>query len=274
MSVVSCQWSVRRRSFFSCDRQSNWWTGTGAGGGGELCLGGSARLGAGARQGKSKTDPKINEAFKKPDVKAYIKRFESDDREVYARRHEIVAALGLKPGMAVADIGAGTGLFTRLMAEKVGAEGKVYAVDIAPEFLAHIAADAKKHRRKQIVTVQGNQETTHLPRKSLDLVFLSDVYHHLERPEKMLASLRQALKPGGKLVVVEFDRVPGRSSEFVLKHVRAGKDVFIKEIESAGFRRSDGREAAGIEGELLRGVRESCRRRSAGDQVETEPALI
>ena len=87
------------------------------------------------------------------------------------------------------------------------------------------------------MTVQGNQETTNLPADSVDLVFLSDVYHHLERPEKILASLRQALKPDGKLVVVEFDRVEGRSSEFVLKHVRAGKDVFIKEIEAAGFRR-------------------------------------
>jgi ubiquinone/menaquinone biosynthesis C-methylase UbiE len=192
---------------------------------------------AGAAQ--SKTDPKINDAFKRPDVKAYIKRFETEDREVYARRHEIVAALGLKTGMAVADIGAGTGLFTRLMAEKVGVEGKVYAVDIAQEFLEHIAADAKKHGRKQIVTVHGNQETTQLRAESLDLVFMSDVYHHLERPERMLASIRQALKPGGKLVVVEFDRVPGRSSEFVLKHVRAGKDVFIGEIESAGFRRAN-----------------------------------
>jgi ubiquinone/menaquinone biosynthesis C-methylase UbiE len=188
--------------------------------------------------GQSKTNPKINEAFKRPDVKAYIKRFESEDREVYARRHEIVAAMGLKPGMTVADIGAGTGLFTRLMAEKVGAQGKVYAVDIAPEFLEHIAADAKKHQRKQIVTVQGNQETPHLPTASLDLVFLSDVYHHLEQPEKMLASLRQALKSSGRLVLVEFDRAPGRSSEFVLKHVRAGKEVFIKEIESAGFRQT------------------------------------
>ena len=135
-----------------------------------------------AQTGQSKIDPKINEAFKRPDVKAYIKRFEADDREVYARRHEIVAALGLKAGMAVADIGAGTGLFTRLMAEKVGPEGKVYAVDIAPEFLEHIAADAKKHRRKQIVTIHGNQETTRLPAEALDLVFLSDVYHHLEQP--------------------------------------------------------------------------------------------
>jgi ubiquinone/menaquinone biosynthesis C-methylase UbiE len=185
----------------------------------------------------NKPDPKINDAFKKPDVKAYIKKFESNDREAYLRRHEIVAALGLSPGMIVADIGAGTGLFTRLMAEKVGAAGKVYAVDIAPEFLAHIAADAKKQGRKQIVTVRGDQDSTNLPRGALDLIFLSDVYHHLERPAKVLASLRDSLKPGGKLVVVEFDRVEGRSSEFVLKHVRAGRDVFIKEIESAGFAR-------------------------------------
>ena len=70
----------------------------------------------------------------------------------------------------------------------------------------------------------------------------------------MLASLRQALKPGGRLVVVEFDRVEGRSAEFVLKHVRAGKDVFIKEIESAGFRQTKVEQATGAEGELLRVV--------------------
>jgi ubiquinone/menaquinone biosynthesis C-methylase UbiE len=187
---------------------------------------------------QAKVDPKINDAFKKPDVKTYVKKFESEDREPYARRHEIVAALGLTPGMVVADIGAGTGLFTRLMAEKVGAEGKVYAVDIAPEFLAHIAAYAKKNGKKQILTVRGDQETTNLPKASLDLVFLSDVYHHLERPQHILASLRESLKPGGKLVLVEFDRVQGKSTEFVLKHVRAGRSVFIKEIESAGFKRT------------------------------------
>jgi ubiquinone/menaquinone biosynthesis C-methylase UbiE len=185
----------------------------------------------------SKTDPKINDAFKKPDVKAYVKKFESEDREPYARRHEIIAALELKPEMVVADIGAGTGLFTRLMAEKVGPKGKVYAVDIAPEFLAHIAADAKKHGRTQIVTVRGTQQTTNLPRGALDVAFLSDVYHHLERPESILASLREAIKPGGRLVLIEFDRVEGKSAPFVLKHVRAGRNVFIKEIESAGFKR-------------------------------------
>jgi len=182
-----------------------------------------------------KTDPKINEPFKKPDVKAYIKKFESDDRETYAKRHEIVASLGLTPGMTVADVGAGTGLFTRSFAEKVGSTGKVYAVDIAPRFLEHIAAEAKKRGQTNVVTVLGTQDTTNLPRESVDLVFLCDVYHHLEKPEKTLASIRRALKPRGVLVVVDFDKTAGKSSAFVLKHVRAGKDVFRREIEMAGF---------------------------------------
>ncbi len=184
---------------------------------------------------ESKIDPKINDSFKKPDVKQFVKRFESEDRENYAMRHEIVAALNLVPGMAVADIGAGTGLFTRLFAEKVGPSGKVYAVDIAPQFLEHIAADAKKHKQDQVVTILCSQDSTNLPRDSVNLVFMSDVYHHLEKPEKTLASIHQALRPGGRLVVIEFDRVEGKSSAFVLKHVRAGQAVFRKEIEAAGF---------------------------------------
>jgi ubiquinone/menaquinone biosynthesis C-methylase UbiE len=182
-----------------------------------------------------RTDPKINEAFQQPDVMAFIQRFESEDREVYAKRHEIVAALGLSPGMSVADVGAGTGLFTQLFAEKVGQTGRVYAVDIATGFLAHIATEAKKRGRTQVLTVQGSQLTVNLPRQSVDLVFLCDVYHHLENPEKTLASIREALRPGGTLVVVDFDRVEGKSTDFVLKHVRASQNVFRQEIEAAGF---------------------------------------
>ena len=107
--------------------------------------------------------PQDQRALQEARREGFIKKFESDDREVFAKRHEIVAALGLRPGMAVADVGAGTGLFTRLFAEKVGKTGKVYAVDIAPRFLAHIAAEAKKHGQTQVVTVQGSQESTNLP---------------------------------------------------------------------------------------------------------------
>ncbi len=197
-------------------------------------------LGAAAAQ-EGKVDPKINEQFhKKGASKGFIERFESHDREVYNKRDAIVAALQLKPGMAVADVGAGSGLFTRLFAEKVGAEGKVLAVDVSKEFLAHIARESEKLGQTQVKTVLGGQDATNLPPESVDLVYLSDVYHHFEAHEKMLASIRKALKPGGTLILIEFDRVEGKSSDFVLKHVRAGQDQFRKEIEAAGFEPAEG----------------------------------
>ena len=190
-----------------------------------------------APAGQSKTDPKINEPFKKPDVKAFIKKFESDDREIYAKRNEIVAALELTPGMTVADVGAGTGLFTRLFAEKVGKTGKVYAVDISPRVPGTHRRRGQETGRKQVVTVQGTQDTTNLPKDSVDLAFLATYITTWRIREKILASIRQALKPEGKLVVVDFDRVEGRSSEFVLKHVRAGQDVFPQGDRGGRLRR-------------------------------------
>ncbi len=183
----------------------------------------------------SKVDPRINAPFQKPRVKDYVARFESEDREVYARRREIVATLELKPGMAVADIGAGTGLFTRLFADAVGPTGKVFAVDISQEFLGHIAAEARKRGQPWIQTIQGNQQTTNLAAGSVDAVFLCDVYHHLEKHQQVLASIHRALRPGGLLVVVEFDRVEGKSTPFVLNHIRASQREFRREIEMAGF---------------------------------------
>jgi ubiquinone/menaquinone biosynthesis C-methylase UbiE len=144
--------------------------------------------------------------------------------------------LELKPGMSVADIGAGTGLYTQIFAEAVGTAGSVHAVDISEPFLRHIARKAEKRGYKHITTHRGTQTSTSLPANAIDVAFVCDTYHHLEHPEKILASIHQALKPGGKLVVVEFDRHE-KASEFVRKHVRASKDVFIKEIEAAGFAR-------------------------------------
>jgi predicted methyltransferase len=186
-------------------------------------------------QARKKVDPSINAPFRKAKVQDFVKRFEADDREVFAKRHEIAKALRLKRGMAVADVGAGTGLFTRLFAELVGPEGKVYAVDISKEFLDYIAAQAKAKGQAQVVTVLGTQDSTNLPAGSVDLVFLCDVYHHLEDHEKVLSSIHQALRPGGSLVLVEFDRAEGKSSDFVLKHIRAGQAEFRSEVESAGF---------------------------------------
>src|SRR6476646_4416611 len=82
--------------------------------------------------------PGINDPFKDPDVTGFREKFEGESREVYAKREKVVAACGAKPGMVVADVGAGTGLFTRLLATAVGPDGQVYAVDIAPKFLEHV----------------------------------------------------------------------------------------------------------------------------------------
>jgi ubiquinone/menaquinone biosynthesis C-methylase UbiE len=183
-----------------------------------------------------KVDPQINAQFQEGRVKDFIKRFESNDREVFVKRREIADVLGLKPGMAVADIGAGTGLFTRLFADAVGPGGKVYAVDISKDFLEYIAAGARTRGQPQIETVRGTQETTNLPARSVDVAFLCNVYHHLENHEQILASIHRALRPGGLLVLVEFDRVEGKSATFVLKHVRASQTEFRREIEEAGFK--------------------------------------
>jgi hypothetical protein len=88
-------------------------------------------------------------------------------------------------------------------------------------------------------TIRGDQESTFLPADSVDVAFLCDVYHHLEHPSKTLASIRSALHKDGELVVIDFDRVEGKSKPFVLEHIRASKEAFIAEIESAGFERVD-----------------------------------
>lgn len=190
-----------------------------------------------ARAQKTAAPPAgINKQFENPNVAASVKRFESESREVYAAREAIVAALGLRPGMAVADIGAGTGLFTRLVAAKVGTEGKVYAVDISPAFLKHIAAESRKLGQTQVHTLRGTQTTTNLPPGSIDVAFMVDVFHHVEHPPRLLASIHRALRPGGRFVLVEFDRTE-KSAEFVRNHVRADQATFVAEIEKAGFAR-------------------------------------
>lgn len=181
--------------------------------------------------------PGINDAFRNPDVKEFQGKFETESREVFARRQAIVAACGLKPGQAVADIGAGTGLFTRLFAEAVGKDGRVFAVDIAQKFLDHIQISTREAGLKNIETRLCPPDATALDRESVDLAFICDTYHHFEFPGKTMASLHAAMKPGGQVVLIDFRRVEGQSTEWVMGHVRAGQEVFEEEIIRSGFRR-------------------------------------
>lgn len=181
--------------------------------------------------------PGINDEFLKPDLnpRNWVERFEKEGREVFDHRREIVAAAGLKPGQRIADVGAGTGLFTFLFADAVGPQGKVYAVDISAPLLAHLKGRAAEGGYPQVVTVLGADKSARLARGSVDRVFLCDTYHHFEFPQHMLASLHDALARDGELLLVEFKRIPGVSSDWMLTHVRAGQDVFEQEIIAAGF---------------------------------------
>ena len=194
-----------------------------------------------AEKGAASVKPGINADFLKPDLNPapWVERFEKEGREVYDQRQRIVAALGLKAGSTVADVGAGTGLFTFLFADAVAPGGKVYAVDISPALLGYLRRRTSERKDDSVVVVQGADRDARLPEASVDRVFICDTYHHFEYPASMLASIHRALRAGGELVLVEFKRVPGESSDWVLNHVRAGQGVFESEIRAAGFERVD-----------------------------------
>lgn len=179
----------------------------------------------------------INDAFTDPDMKVeeFVDRFESPKREVFHQRDEILKRVGLQAGMAVADIGAGTGAFTFAMADQVGPQGRVDAVEISPAFLKRLQSLAESGGYANVKTVRAQDRSCGLPPESIDVAFLCDVYHHFEYPEETVASLYRALRPGGSLVLVDFHRIEGVSSPWIMNHVRAGKEVFQAEIESQGF---------------------------------------
>ncbi len=181
--------------------------------------------------------PGVNDPFRAPDPQAFVGKFEIESREVFARRKEIVAACEIHPGKTVADIGAGTGLFTRMFSDAVGQEGKVFAVDIAPEFLNYIQKTTSAAGQRNVETVLCKPDSTELPPDSVDVAFICDTYHHFEFPLKTMASLHRALKPGGRVILIDFRRVEGVSTEWVMGHVRAGQEVFEAEIVQSGFRK-------------------------------------
>jgi ubiquinone/menaquinone biosynthesis C-methylase UbiE len=198
-----------------------------------VCVG--AFSGAAFAQEKS-VAPGINQPFIDRPFEAWAESFHKEGREVFDKRDEIVASSQVKAGMTVADIGAGTGLFSRLFSNAVGANGKVYAVDITQSFVDNTMANVRKEGFTNIVGVVNSPKDVPLPAGSVDIAFLSDVYHHFEYPQAMLRAMHTALKPGGTLAIVEFDRIEGVSSPRILEHVREDKATLIKEAEAEGFK--------------------------------------
>jgi ubiquinone/menaquinone biosynthesis C-methylase UbiE len=200
-------------------------------------------------------NPGINKTFETPVVSEFVERFEKEGRDAFDHRKEIVAALGLKPGAVVADVGAGTGLFTRLFSRAVGESGKVYAVDISDEFVEHIEKTAREQKVKNIVGVVCKPDSVALPPASIDLAFICDTYHHFEYPQKTMRSIHRALRPKGQVVLIDFHRIEGKSSNWTMSHVRAGQGVFAKEITDAGFKQVEEKKGLLKESYFLRFVK-------------------
>jgi ubiquinone/menaquinone biosynthesis C-methylase UbiE len=179
--------------------------------------------------------PGINDNFKDPDVDYYVKLFEGESREIFKHRNEIVDALALEPGMNVADVGAGTGFFSRMFSYQVAPGGTVYAVDIAQNFVDHIEEMAEKEEITNIKAQLCSERSVDLPDNSIDVAFICDVYHHFEFPFDSMASIHHALRTGGRVFIVDFERIVGVSSDFAIDHVRCGKGTVTDEVKDTGF---------------------------------------
>jgi SAM-dependent methyltransferase len=179
----------------------------------------------------------INAAFLDPNLKPaeWVERFEVESREIFASRLDIVRAMELSAGKSVADIGTGTGLFLKPFSEVVGERGKVYAVDISPRLIEFAKERVKRENLTNVEVKLSKIDSTDLAEASVDIAFVCDTYHHFEDHAAMLQSIRTALRPGGDLVVIDFERIPGKSRPWVLDHVRGDKSQFRSEIEQAGF---------------------------------------
>jgi len=126
------------------------------------------------------------------------------EREAEEQPEKALDALKLKPGMVVADIGAGVGYMSLRMARRVGPTGKVYANDVQPEMLDKLRANAQREKLSNIETVLGSVADPKLPAGKIHVVLLVDVYHEFSQPQEMLQHIRAALKPDGRLVLLEY----------------------------------------------------------------------
>ena len=129
---------------------------------------------------------------------------ERTEREIEEEPETALNAIGIAPGSTVADVGAGSGYFAVRMARRVGAQGRVYANDLQPEMLAMLASRLQKEGVRNVTLVQGTVDDPKLPAGSIDVILLVDVYHEFSQPQIMLRRMREALKPGGRLVLLEY----------------------------------------------------------------------
>lgn len=168
------------------------------------------------------------------DIDKWVEKFEDPKRADWQRPDLVVEGLRLRPGQNVADIGAGTGYFTRRMAKKVSPGGFALAVEVEPGFFPYIRKRAREDNQYNILTVKADFDNPRLEEGSLDVIFICDTLHHIDNRAAYYKHLKRALRPGGRVVVVDFIKNkqipfgPGPKKRIAAKVLKA-------EFEAAGF---------------------------------------
>ncbi|MGH8630114.1 MAG: methyltransferase domain-containing protein [Burkholderiales bacterium] len=158
------------------------------------------------------------------------------ERDAWQRPAEVMNALAVEPGSAVADVGCGEGYFSLHLAQRVGATGRVYAVDTDEEALGKLRAEAKKQKLAQIEIIVGADDDPRLPAGRLDAVLIVNAYHEMRRYDALLEAIHRALKPGGRLGIIDAATEAGQERNSYFDRHRVPAEVVQAEAERHGFR--------------------------------------
>jgi ubiquinone/menaquinone biosynthesis C-methylase UbiE len=180
----------------------------------------------------------VNERYQTPEGRKEVAaNLSAPDRDERQRPQELVRAMGVEPGMTVADVGTGIGYMLPFLSRAVGPSGKVIAEDIFDDYLSAARVVAANQKLFNVTLIKGTEKDPSLPAGSVDRVLVLDAYHHFDYPEAMLAGIRKALKPAGRLVVADYYKTAGAMpNNNALTHIRLNKPEVIKEIEANHFR--------------------------------------
>jgi len=188
--------------------------------------------GAGAQDQAARTPQEMHGVHRDP--KAYIAMLEDPARDAYQKPEQVVAALSLKPGEVIADIGAGSGYFALRLAGAAGETGRVFAVDVSPDMILHLNRRLRDAGIANVRTILAAADDPLLPDASVDVFFICDTWHHIDERPHYLTLLKRMLRPGGKIAIVDFHKRPlpfGPPLE-----MKIAREEVIKEMDRAGLR--------------------------------------
>jgi cyclopropane fatty-acyl-phospholipid synthase-like methyltransferase len=166
----------------------------------------------------------------------WVATLEGPQRIATQKVDAVLSKLALKPGMVVADIGAGSGLFSRPLAKAVAPEGKVYAVDIQQDLLDHIDQRNKEERIGNIQTVLGEYDDPKLPARNVDLAFINDVLHHIQHRAVYLNALGTYMKPSGRIAIIEMDKNDPKTPHRNQPELLVAREEIMQWMSDAGFK--------------------------------------